>query len=144
MDVIKKKMSLLPLSIQNATLELEQNNYLSGGDETIIEEQSLLNTIKLPKNLAQLAQRLPKSNYQDKTKMPKPALHLKNSSSKNNPRFNSEQPGGKQPGLPQISSMKEISMQKVQGYQAELESLPTASRALPDGGVVNRSVNLGQ
>lgn len=51
MDMVKKRMYLL----KNAPKEVE----LDDGLENI----SLLNTIKVPKNLAQLTKNLPKSNY---------------------------------------------------------------------------------
>jgi len=77
-------------------------------DEIIMEENSLLNTIKLPLNLAQLNQNLPKSNYRAKIGLPKGAIHISSKTSNQGSRFKPETV--KQPGLPSISSMKDISL----------------------------------
>ena len=89
----------------------------------IEEEANLLNTIRVPKDLAQLTNRLPKSNYiEPKTDIPvssktektlKPTRYR--TRDKNNPNQQIERVASEQPSyrtgpakLPQIQSMKEI------------------------------------
>ena len=61
MEIVKKRMSLVP---KYNFLHDRSTSPEDRGLEIIEEEMNLMNTIKIPKKLNQLSDRLPKSNYE--------------------------------------------------------------------------------